>query len=74
MKGGGRAAEGDTGKGDHNAMSALTYPAVRGSASPPLAPLGWIRGSAPRLRRGPRRGGGALRASAHRTSPGGMEP
>src|SRR5262249_51352509 len=37
----------------------------RGAASPPLAPLGWIRGCAPRLRRGPR-GGGALRASAHR--------
>jgi hypothetical protein len=44
----------------------MTYPAVRGSASPPLAALGRTRGAAPRLRRGPRRGGGALRASAHR--------
>src|SRR6266536_4093884 len=32
----------------------------------PLAALGVRRRSAPRLRRGPRRGGGALRASAHR--------
>src|SRR5205823_178773 len=39
---------------------------LRESPSPPLAPLGWTRVSAPRLRRGPRRGGGALRASAHR--------
>src|SRR5215475_9086016 len=53
------------------AGTALTGPIAglsrpRGAASPPLAPLGWIRGSAPRLRRGPRGGGGAPRASAHR--------
>src|SRR6266496_1581450 len=49
------------------AISSVAYPAVRVPASPPLAALGRTRGSVPRLRRGPSRGGGALRASAHRS-------